>query len=357
MKPYLDVPFLSDQSYVEYLEKRADEIDSLHFALFNHDRLDNRILLHNLGDDKPAVEQLARLHGPRKYALLNSRFYPQSLFTDKERTRMVLKALEICLDHNVLHGIIYCDHYLLQRFAEVSPELAAELEAVPSVNTMLDSFAKIDAHLSYISDTGFKPPEKIVLDRSLNRDLDLLAEISLRIRAKFPNIHIEVLANEGCLWYCPFKLSHDAYIALANASGETPLDTFNCRLGCVKIYQESPHHLFFSPFIRPEDIDLYLYHVDTIKLCGRTLGSDFLKNVIEAYRHRQYQGNLLDLLDAVNWLADKLHIDNSLLSFDFAGTLSMCDHRCDICGFCMELFQTVAYWKSLSIPGYKAVAD
>jgi hypothetical protein len=47
-------------------------------------------------------------------------------------------------------------------------------------------------------------------------------------------------------------------------------------------------------------------------------------------------------MDAMSWLADRLHIDNKMLSFDFANMLSQCDNRCEPCGFCQELFESIS---------------
>ena len=357
MTSFLNVPFLPEERYIDFLIDCADDLNSVHFSLQHTLALDSRIEISPPVGQARIIESLARLRGPKKYALLNSRFYTPKLLTDSRNVRPIIDTLDQYLERGVIHGIVYCDHYLLQLLADEGPEVAARLEAVPSVNTMLDSFPKIEAQLAYIHETGFAMPGKIILDRSLNRNLDGLAAIAAQIRRQFPGLRIEVLANEGCLPYCPFKLSHDSYIALANMDGENQTHEINCDIGCMRLIDEQPHRLLQSPFIRPEDIDLYLYHVDTIKLCGRTLGSEFLMNAISAYRARHYEGNLLDLLDAMVWLADKLYVDNRMLSFDFANMLSQCDNRCNQCGFCRELFASISHPLSLSIEDRRVQAE
>ena len=357
MKPFLNVPFLPEERYVDFLIQCAGDLDSVHFSLLHSRSLDSRIRIEPPLAQEETIASLARLQGPKKYALLNSRFYTPELLTDHSNIQPVLRTLDHCLERGVIDGIVYCDHYLLQVLADEAPDIAAQLEAVPSVNTMLDSCHKIEAQLAYIGETGFKMPGKVILDRSLNRDLDQLANISLHLHQLFPTIKIEVLANEGCLPYCPFKLSHDSYIALANINGKSQTHIINCDIGCMRMLDEQPHRLLQSPFIRPEDIDLYLYHVDTIKLCGRTLGTAFLINAIKAYRARRYEGNLLDLMDAMSWLADRLYVDNRMLSFDFANMLSQCDNRCDRCGFCKELFGSITHPLPLLVKDLRASAN
>jgi len=357
MNPILNVPFLPEPSYIDFLTSVEDHLDSLQFCFPGPCRLDSRIRLESLDMDEQLTTGLARLRKPKKYVLLNSRFYAPMLLSDSNEFNSVITSLDSFADQGLLDGIIYCDHYLLQRLSDEAPDLAASLEAVPGANCMLDSYAKVESWLSYIGETRFKQPAKILLDRSLNRDLDTLARVVRRIRRKTPDLGIELLANEGCLPHCPFKLSHDAYIALANVEGNDSTFQLNQELGCVRVLGEEPHRILQSPFIRPEDMELYLYHVDTIKLCGRTLGADFLQQVITAYLARKHEGNLLDLMDAVHWLADYLYVENSALSFDFANMLSMCDEKCTSCGFCEELFQSITHLLPLIIRDNRAAVD
>lgn len=349
MNPILTIPFLTEPSYIDFLTTVQPHVDSLQFSLLGTRALDSRIHLENLDVHEQLMSGLARLPEPKKYALLNSRFYPPALLTDKKGLTEVIAALDAYAGRGLLDGIIYCDHYLLQKLSDEAPELTASLEAVPGANCMLDSYDKVDTWLGYIGDTRFKLPGKILLDRSLNRDLDKLAHVIRLIREKIPGIKIEVLANEGCLFRCPFKLSHDAYIGLANAQGHDSTFRINRELGCVRLLGNEPYRILRSPFIRPEDMETYLCHVDTIKLCGRTLGGNFLQNVITAYLARKYEGNLLDLLDAAHWLSAYLHIDNSMLSFDLTDMLSLCDGNCRNCGFCQELFHSITHRLPLTI--------
>ncbi len=344
MTPFLDVPFLPEEAYIEFLNSSSGHIDSVHFSLPGLPRLDSRA-------HSQAVETVEALAGlleqtaiPKRYALLNSRFYGPALLTDREQLRRLVSALAICAERKVISGIIYCDHYLLQCLSNQAPELAAELEAVPGINTMLDSQSKIDAQLAYIGETSFRPPTRIVLDRALNRNLGRLTEIARWCREGLPDLKLELVGNEGCLPHCPYRSSHDAYIALDNMDGrQCSSQSINNTLGCRQLLKKQPYRILQSPFIRPEDVDSYLYDVDVIKISGRNLDSAALRQIIAAYISRSWKGNLLELLDSSHWLASELHIDNSGLSFDFANMLSVCNNRCESCRFCMELFSSISH--------------
>ena len=211
MKPFLNVPFLPEDRYVDFLVQCAADLDSVHFSLLHSRALDSRIRIEPPVAQERILSGLARLPGSKKYALLNSRFYPPELLTDHNSIRPVIRTLEHYLHRGVLDGIVYCDHYLLQTLADEAPEIAAQLEAVPSVNTMLDSCRKIESQLAYIGETCFKMPGKIILDRSLNRNLDELARISLQMHKHFPDLKMEAVANEGCLPFCPFKIGRASW--------------------------------------------------------------------------------------------------------------------------------------------------
>jgi len=271
---------------------------------------------------------------------LNSRFHHPRLYTDKSALQKIIHALDTLLAADALHGITIVDFYLLQALSDTSPEVAAQLEAVPGVNCMLDSFAKVQGCLEAIARTAFKPPSKLNLDRSLNRNLPELAAISQQCRQHFPHVKLTLLANEGYLDRCPFKLTHDAQIAFAN-TGLIANETHgaNQELGCIRELAAHPAELFKSPFIRPEDLEKYEGMVEVIKLCGRTLGPGFLQRVVRGYAERSYAGNLLNLMDTMEWLAKRLYVANEELPGDFWGRLTGCDKNCQICWYCRELLE------------------
>jgi hypothetical protein len=349
MTPFLDVPFFPEEAYIEFLNNNSAHIDSIHFSFMGEKRMDNRITEESFNKPDEVIRMLGQLSVSNKYLLLNSIFYGPSLLTDTKQLKPLIDYLHTCVNEGVISGIVYCDQHLLQSLSNEAPDLVAELEAIPGINTMLDSQAKISSHLAYIGETNFRLPSKLTLDRSLNRNLEKLTDTVRWCRQGYPETKLELLANEGCLPFCPYRASHDAYIALGNHEGNDRSSRLTKELGCMQLLNRQPYRLLQSPFIRPEDAESYLAHVDFILLCGRAQGADFLQKTISAYINRSHDGNLLDLLDSMNWLSEHLYVENSALSFDFANMLSVCNNRCNSCGFCMELFQTIAHSRSQSI--------
>ncbi|MCI5220010.1 MAG: hypothetical protein D3914_12685 [Candidatus Electrothrix sp. LOE2] len=357
MRPFLDIPFLPEQAYVDFINSNSDHIDTVHFSLMGARRLDNRVDPRSIDNLDTIIRMMEQVRVKNKYLLLNSIFYGPELLTNSDHLSHLIDCLDRCATAGVVKGIIYCDQFLLQSLSAEAPDLAKSLEAVPGTNTMLDSRAKISSHLAYIGETNFRPPSKLTLDRSLNRNFEQLTDTINWCRRGCPEIKIELLANEGCLPFCPYRNSHDAYIALGNHEGDDRSSHINKKLGCRQLLNKQPYRLLQSPFIRPEDVDSYLGQADLILLCGRAQGLDFLKKTVSAYVAKKHEGNLLELLDSMNWLGEHLYIENSALSFDFANMLSVCDNRCASCGFCMELFKALARPLNRSLNREKAEAQ
>lgn len=349
----LDAPFLPDTRYAEFLQEREQSLFSVHYSLHQEDIPDGR---HKTGsrDIYQLNRELSRLRHVKKYALLNSRFHSPATCLEAGNINRIIHILETMLEEGNLDGITVVDFYLLQALSDASPELAAQLEAVPGINCMLDSFDRIQSCLDNIARTNFRLPSKLNLDRSLNRKIEALEEVAASCCEKYPDLRLTLLANEGCLHCCHFKLSHDAHIAHANLEGcSNRTHELNRRLGCIRILSDHPEEILRSPFIRPEDQKYYTPFADVLKICGRTLGPDFLRRTISAYIDGTYEGNLLALLDTQEWQVDRLTLANTDISRDFLERLTTCDHDCTDCGYCKSLFDRISRFQPLELKDFR----
>jgi hypothetical protein len=344
----LNVPFLPDADYVDDLIDIGPRLHAVHFSLFDAVLSDARVRLHAV-EAQTLIDQLGRLPGPRKYLLANGRFHRPDTYQGPDLPRLIYR-LKSLYDAGCLDGLIFADSYLLTALADAAPALAAEIEAVPSVNFIIDGTHKAAALLDLVDACGFRPPGKLPLDRSLNRRPAALSALSKEIRRRWPEMKIELLANEGCLDHCPFRPTHEALIAAAN--GGMPVDTrrLNRDLACLRILSREPHRILASPFIRPEDLGHYDETADLIKICGRTLGAAFLQRTVGAYSRGRHSGNLFELFDASHWMAERWELPDADLPEDFLTTLSACPHHCDACDTCRTLFERHARPKPLQLP-------
>ena len=332
-----NVPFIPDAAYTDDLSRLGEALYAIHFSLYHPVVADARIQFQSL-DMQRLIDGLQKIQGARKYLLANGRFQTPEKYRTGDGLSLLIKCLEQLKGAGVLDGIIFSDGYFVNALSMAAPKLAAQLEAIPSINFMLDSPAKCDAVLAMVAQSGFQLPQKITLDRALNRHPKALRDLADHIRSQYGPMQVELLANEGCLNHCVFRATHEAMIAAVNAG--IAMDTFglNRDLGCVHTLSEKPYRILASPFIRPEDVSCYTDVADVIKICGRTLGRDFLRRAVAAYAAGHYDGNLFDLLDAAHWMGQHWDLPNSRLPADLLDRLTRCDQNCTACSGCRDLF-------------------
>ena len=349
----LTVPFIPDEKYIKFLGSHATILSSVYFPLYSGPVLDARMRFDKI-TRQTLVKRLSQLKNTPKYCLLNTRFIHPKLYQDKAFLTGLFTMLEKLTSESGLTGIVLNDFYFLNALSVSGPQFLGSLEAVPGINSMIDSISKIEAVLDIIEPSGFKLPGKLILDRSLNRHLKRLEQIRHSLKSNYPEIKIELLANEGCIYQCPFKLSHDAQIAYSNIEpGKNRTHTINTRVGCHAFFHNTPDRIFKSPFIRPEDIGFYENLADSVKICGRTLGTYFLTTAIKAYETHSFDGNLATLMDASHWLSDVYHIDNKSLDPGFFNLITNCTKACKTCRICSDLFERAATRKKVTIRPYK----
>ncbi|BDQ34119.1 hypothetical protein [Pseudodesulfovibrio portus] len=338
----LDVPFIAEGGYPAFLADRLDRVRSVHFSLSSPLLQDARQRLAE-GDTARIIKELNRLDGVRRYVLMNGRLHDPARYFDTRGLDRTADLLRRLLDEAGLHGVIFADGYFLTALSDRCPDVADRLEGVPSINCMLDTPTKVFATLAMIGETGFRLPSRLVLDRSLNRDANRLEAVAGEIRRVHPDIELLLMANEGCLYQCPYKAAHDAHISLVN-EGLCPERTFamNRDFGCVRRMLAEPGAMLASPFIRPEDLARFEGLADGVKVCGRNRGTDFLMRAVTAYSEERHDGNLLDIMDAMGDLSDHVHIPNPALPPDFADRVTACDKRCGACGWCAGVMDRIA---------------
>lgn len=349
----LSVPFIPDKKYTNFLKNKTRNIESVYFPVLSDPVLDARTLLPSPRDPIETYQMLSDLKQVKTYALMNSRFIHPDRYNDQTFLKNICRQLELFMTETDLTGIVFVDAFFLNALGRTSQELASALSAVPGINCMIDSSSKLFSFIELIEDAGFRRPEKVILDRDLNRKPETLNNLRKTILKTYPGMKLELLANEGCIRQCPFKLSHDAHISFSNISGTGDLRALNRDIGCHAYFYSQPHRFLASPFIRPEDIDHYDTLADSIKICGRTLGTGFLMQTITAYVKKSFDGNLFELMDAAHWLRELYHLDNKKLDPGFFKQVNYCTKACKKCSMCADLFSAASKKKTIGLRQYK----
>ncbi len=328
------LPLLLDASYQQFLKTYAAVLHSVYASMQSYHVSDARPCLQDLSGD--VLVQAVQASPVPVYILCNSRFQHPSMY-HADGVREFIGLLDPLVATGKMGGIVYADAIFLTVVARHAPSLCGGLEAVPSVNCGLDTWDKARQQLEVIQDCGFKLPSVMVPDRCLNRDMEGLLRFREAMRQELPGAALHLLANEGCLWQCPYKPAHDALMAYSRCGGEgNPFNQLR-DAACLRRFHAEPWRLLASPFIRPEDTPSLEGVADGLKLCGRSRGAVVMQRIAEAYFHQQYDGNLLELLDAQEALAGSLLLPNAALPDDFYARVANCNKDCHGCGWCREL--------------------
>jgi collagenase-like PrtC family protease len=180
----------------------------------------------------------------------------------------------------------------------------------------------------------------IITDANINRDLALL-----KIIKDATGVEIKLMANEGCLYKCPFRLFH--FNAMAHASKEVrnsdhlDVSVANFFGVCNQVMAKDHSELLKSCWIRPEDTRKYSDITNYFKLVGRSQLKSFVLRTIRAYMEENWNGDFFDLLAGGSkrfCVTNGAYLDNkSLEEHKFFETVTTCDRDCIRCNYCDKL--------------------
>ena len=152
-----------------------------------------------------------------------------------------------------------------------------------------------------------------------------------------------ILANSGCLDFCPARTFHDNLVAHQHEiSKEDNAFAFH---GLCREFLSNPEaredFLRRTNFIRPEDIRFYADLCDGAKLATRAARNPAA--IVAAYCAGKFGGNLLDLTEPSH--AGHFYpsvLENSRIPDSYAKTRMNCAKNCAECGYCREVQKSAA---------------
>ena len=174
----------------------------------------------------------------------------------------------------------------------------------------------------------------IIVDRSLNRDLDTLKKMS--DYAKEHGIKITMLVNEGCIVDCKWKQWDDIIISQIKVNENREFtDNVHKHLGCVKYFNTNPAEWLKTAFTLPNDIRKFDGLVDVIKIAGRGFPLDRWFRVIDAYQKESGNIRFGEILSTTGDIALSNVIVNDLADLGFndltRNCKTVCGTECDHC--------------------------
>jgi len=348
-----DIPVIYDNEYIDFINFNQENIHSVYFSLPTGRVSDARILSNEINIANFSMFLNLIPKHIKKYITLNGRYTPIDLYSSIN-IKNTISNLKILYESNNLTGLIFVDFYYISLLVKTDPQFINQLELIPSINCYIDSIEKFYTYIKYTSILSIVRPSKVILDRSLNRNIKKLESIVKDIKLYDSNLKVEILANEGCIYQCPFKINHDICISLVNdksiggiiylngklANNDFEFQTINQKYGCINYLNHNPSDILKSPFIRPEDIYNYNF-IDIIKLSGKVRPFTYLQNSFIAYNSGKYDKNLLDLLDSVSIFNEKYYMFNDQFPKDFFERTTSCNKNCQSCKYCDKVFEKV----------------
>ena len=188
----------------------------------------------------------------------------------------------------------------------------------------------------------------IDVSTSINRDFVMLGDIMQVADRK--NITVELLANEACLYRCPFRRECYNLSSENSVRGDEFFESYPFGW-CSTIRQNNPAEWLKSRMILPQWMKTYKEElgIDFFKLAFRTHPYELALPILEAYMSQEFKGNYCDLWPTISKLASKkdtaLNISCTKLDDTdfFETTMNMgshCLHRnCGVqCTYCQSIF-------------------
>jgi collagenase-like PrtC family protease len=174
----------------------------------------------------------------------------------------------------------------------------------------------------------------ITPDVNINRDLKLLRQIKETTGAE-----LKLMANEGCLYKCPFRKFHFNYIS--HKSKEIEPESLGFSSTCSQVTAMDPSQIMKSCWIRPEDTGKYCEITSFFKIVGRDMTKSHLIRATKAYLTESFDGDLFDILCSNLFNFSQLYgayLDNKSLSrCGFFEKVTSCNRNCSECHYCEKL--------------------
>jgi hypothetical protein len=140
--------------------------------------------------------------------------------------------------------------------------------------------------------------DSITLDFNINRDFRTIKAIRSAVK-----IELNLLLNDACLFQCPFRYYH--YNLLGHSSQPyNPLHGFYIEyptIRCTIARYSDISQFIKSRWVRPEDLHIYEESgIDSFKVSGRTMSTEWILNTAKAYSSGEYKGNLAEILQVID---------------------------------------------------------
>lgn len=302
-------------------------------------------------------DNLSSIYFPLPYSVWNSG--RNEIQQENYEDNTIFTLIKKCKEYNIESILIInstCEwentgnkHYLLKLIKYIKPLYENWLTSLTLTNPLYLPFIKkffpnliiyssVNCYLRtyeqaiFFKNLGFNV---LTIDRDINRDLELIQKIKNRT-----GIRLQMLVNEWCFSGCPYRQIHfnmAAHKVDYNISDGSSKDNLIENFSCVPMVNKNKKLIFRVPFVRPEDLKYYDNLIDIYKLDTRSLSSDRIALMLNAYIEEKYEWDLKDIVDFP--YQNVPFIDNKKLTkLLFFKKILKCPKDCDNCNICNQFF-------------------
>jgi hypothetical protein len=268
-------------------------------------------------EDFTELYEIREKYGIKLHYLINGNYYSNESYEHVDD--MVEHIKHISPDILTMNNTyLMRDFNLMNALRNATPK---GVEIKNSVNNIAKTLKQI---MFLVEVLGIR---SIMLDRSLNRNLDELKKIS--DYCKSLNISITMLVNEGCIVDCLWKNIDDMMIAQTNEqSNKKIINIIHHNLGCTSYFEKNAQEYLKSAFTLPNDLNKFDGLVDIIKLAGRGVPLAAWLTLCKSYMYEDGNVGLKNLFSTrpPNILLDVTA--NELASFNFNKITNNCKNVC-----------------------------
>ncbi len=181
---------------------------------------------------------------------------------------------------------------------------------------------------------------------SVNRDFNMLRQIAAT------GINVSILANEACLWECPWR--RDCY-NLSSHNSQRSEELFNWYpfRQCTEMRLKDPVEWLKARLVLPQWIHEYQeqLNIKWFKIAYRTHPKEVVLPMLRYYMEQKFSGNLLELWPTISHLGDTLEPrDKDFISVYGLETNNFLKHfidagdacarmSCIDCRYCNRIYQ------------------
>jgi len=146
----------------------------------------------------------------------------------------------------------------------------------------------------------------VLFDVDMNRSFSLIRKIRKDVRCK-----LKLIANDDTVNSCALYAYHALIDTHASQNHSSSFLIDSCKITCRLRRLNNPILFIRGGWIRPEDAHYYEEAgIDMLKLVDRTMITEAIVRIVDAYTKGRHEGNLLDLMahPSVNLLAGRPNI-------------------------------------------------